>query len=142
HGCVGVNGILYVMGGWDGGFVGRTHTLWAYNPATGHWTVKSPMPTGRIAFAAVTVNGIIYAIGGEITANNGNQEIGTVEAYNPATDSWTTKAPMPTPRLALGAGVINGIIYAVGGTTERGFESTGNALATVEAYDPVADKWT
>ena len=139
HGCAVVNGILYVMGGWDGGFLGRTHTLWAYNPATDHWTVKSPMPTGRQLFASVSVNGIIYVIGGEIT---GNSEIGTVEAYNPAPDTWTTKAPMPTPRLALDAGVINGIIYAVGGTTEVGYESTGTGLATVEAYDPVADKWT
>jgi hypothetical protein len=139
HGCAVVNGILYVMGGWDGGFVGRTHTLWAYNPATDHWTVKSPMPTGRQLFASVSVNGIIYVIGGEIT---GNSEIGTVEAYNPATDTWTTKAPMPTPRLALDAGVLKSIIYAVGGTTEVGYESTGKGLSTVEAYDPVADKWT
>src|SRR5437870_10481211 len=28
---------------------------------------------------------------------------------------WTTKAPMPTPRTGLAAGVVNGILYAVGG---------------------------
>ena len=31
--------------------------------------------------------------------------------------TWTTKASMPTARYSLGVGVINGKIYAIGGTT-------------------------
>jgi len=49
--------------------------------------------------------------------------------------SWTTKAPMPTARDGLAAGVINGILYAVGG--DNRFEYNTN-----EAYDPATDTWT
>src|SRR3989442_642938 len=49
---------------------------------------------------------------------------------------WTTKAPMPTPRTGLAAGVVNGILYAVGGNDGVSF------LGTVEAYDPATNTWT
>src|SRR3989441_53069 len=49
---------------------------------------------------------------------------------------WTTKAPMPTPRTGLATGVVNGILYAVGGNDGVSF------LGTVEAYDPATNTWT
>ncbi|MEO8435437.1 MAG: thrombospondin type 3 repeat-containing protein [Pyrinomonadaceae bacterium] len=51
--------------------------------------------------------------------------------------SWATRAPMPTARLALATGDVNGIVYAIGGTL-----GSCDAFATVEAYDPVANTWT
>src|SRR6476469_9284572 len=45
-----------------------------------------------------------------------------------ATNVWTTKAPMRAARSVLVAGVVNGVLYAVGGSTEA-----GGAVATVEA---------
>jgi N-acetylneuraminic acid mutarotase len=53
-------------------------------------------------------------------------------------DAWTTKAPMPTSRMALSSSVVDGIIYAIGGT--RHFHQP--AYAIVEAYDPETDAWT
>lgn len=53
--------------------------------------------------------------------------------YDPDIDSWTTKAPMPTPRGALVAGVItedNCRLYAAGG------QATTGGVKTVEAYTP------
>ena len=44
---------------------------------------------------------------------------------------WANKAPMSTARNVPGVGVVNGILYAVGGLT----------LATMEAYDPVTNTW-
>jgi len=50
---------------------------------------------------------------------------------------WTKKADVPTARTMFATSVVNGIIYAIGGTTN------GNiALSTVEVYDPVTDTWT
>ncbi len=43
---------------------------------------------------------------------------------------------MPTRRWGLAAGVLNGILYAVGG-----YNGT-NIVATVEAYDPATNAWT
>src|SRR2546426_9123415 len=68
--------------------------------------------------------------------NNVNAGVlGTVEAYDPTTNTWTTKAPMPTPRHGLGTSVVNGVIYAMGG-------SAGYLLGTVEAYDPATNTWS
>src|ERR1700693_1235872 len=85
------------------------------------------MPTVRGLFAVGAVNGMLYTVGGYTTIPQA-----TVEAYDPNTNSWTTKAPMPTARSSPGVGVVNGILFAIG----------GDAAGTVEAYDPVTNTWT
>jgi hypothetical protein len=90
------------------------------------------MPTPRYSLAVVAVNQILYAIGGGGYCNDGGDSA-TVEAYNPATDSWT-KASLPVPTRNLSANVINGIIYVVGWRTNT------NQCA-VYAYDPATDTW-
>src|SRR2546427_5354190 len=54
--------------------------------------------------------------------------------------TWIAKAPMPTPRTGLAVGVVNGILYAVGGSAKSG--NNNNYLNTEEAYDPATNKWT
>ena len=54
----------------------------------------------------------------------------TVEEYDPSTDTWTSKASMPTARYLLGAAATsNGKIYAIGGSSNG-----TNLLSTVEEY--------
>ena len=50
---------------------------------------------------------------------------------------WETRTPMPTVRGALGVGVVDGVLYAVGGDGP-----TGLATGTVEAYNRATDSWT
>src|ERR1700693_1230340 len=59
-------------------------------------------------------------------------------ALTPGT--WTTRTPMPTDRYYIGSGVINGILYVVGGSSTH--SSPWEYLPTVEAYDSVTDIWT
>jgi hypothetical protein len=82
------------------------------------------------------VNGKIYVIGGFSAAFT--QGLSTVEEYDPITDHWETKAPMPTGRLALATCVMDGKIYAIGGA--KGVWS--DVQQTVEMYDPQTDTWT
>ena len=56
-----------------------------------------------------------------------------VQAADPA---WNSKAPMQEARSGLGAAVVNGKIYAIGGAGKEGFSSTN------EEYDPETDTWT
>ncbi|MCZ6679078.1 MAG: kelch repeat-containing protein [Candidatus Poribacteria bacterium] len=49
-------------------------------------------------------SGVIYAIGG----GNFDKSLSTVVAYDPATDTWTDRANMPTPRERLSASVVDG----------------------------------
>lgn len=61
---------------------------------------------------------------------------GTVEAYDPVANTWTTKATMPTPRWGSTVSVVNGLIYAIGGW--GGWPE----LSVVEVYDPVSNSWS
>jgi hypothetical protein len=62
-----------------------------------------------------------------------------VEAYDPRTDTWTKKVPMPTARYLLDTSVVGGKIYAIGGYNHS---IQGPIYSTVEVYDPVTDTWT
>jgi len=53
-----------------------------------------------------------------------------------ASNTWTIRAPMPTPRCCLKASTVNGIIYAIGGF------STGAVSTKVEAYNTSTNSWT
>ncbi len=53
-----------------------------------------------------------------------------------ATDSWTTKANMPTSRGSFQCVTINGIAYMIGGA------NGGGKIATIEAYDSLTNTWS
>jgi hypothetical protein len=130
-----VDDILYVVGGAGGG---QPETVYAYDPATDTWTTKAPLPTGRMDFAVGVVNGILYAVGGIATPFEDFGGFRIVEAYDPTTDTWTAKASLLTGRHGLAVGVVNGVLYAVGGDCIE----CDDFVSTVEAYDPVTDTWS
>jgi N-acetylneuraminic acid mutarotase/pimeloyl-ACP methyl ester carboxylesterase len=134
-GVTTTNGIVYAVGG--GGASGPLAAVEAYDPGTDTWTTKASMPTGRIGLGVDTVEGILYAVGGLTSASGVVTYLPTVEAYNPATDVWTTKTSMPTPRFGPGVAAMNGILYVVGGGTTAAIDP-----APVEAYDPATNTWT
>jgi N-acetylneuraminic acid mutarotase len=102
-------------------------------PSEPPWTTKSPMPTARYDLVVGVVNEKIYAIGGTQFSNGQFLHLETVEEYDPATDTWTAKSPMPIPRDRAVAAVVDGRIYVIGG-----FASPNHA---VQQYDPATDTW-
>jgi N-acetylneuraminic acid mutarotase len=62
----------------------------------------------------------------------------TVLPVGASEDAWSTMAPMPTARMLLGVGVVNGKIYAIGGTAD----SYGPYVSANEEYDPMTNSWT
>lgn len=57
-------------------------------------------------------SGDIYAFGGQNAAG----QFGTVERYDPSTDSWSERTPMPIAlREPLAVRGNNGLIYVIGG---------------------------
>jgi N-acetylneuraminic acid mutarotase len=80
------------------------------------------------------IGGKLYAVGGY----NGSVALGTLEVYDPGTNSWVTKSPMPTPRAGLAVGVLNDTLYAIGGWDPPGFRW----FHVVEMYDPSTDSWS
>ena len=55
------------------------------------------MPTARSGVLLTVVNGRLYAIGGSVSNLCFSSSCASfaVEAYDPATNSWATKAPVP-----------------------------------------------
>jgi hypothetical protein len=85
---------------------------------------KNKMPPARRNLLTSTVNGKIYAIGGD----RGGW-LSTVEEYNPTIDVWTEKANMPTARMSLAIVAVNGRIYTIGCWRRK-------ILPTIEEYQP------
>ncbi len=139
---------IYCIGGTTGdsenfvsGFTGVTEV---YDPATNKWETGMPMPTPRADLCASIVNGTIYCIGGKKYwgVDPFYQELNVTEAYDPASNSWTTKSPMPIPVLGCTSAVLDGKIYVIGGS--RHFQ-LGWDLSTVSSnqiYDPENDAWS
>jgi N-acetylneuraminic acid mutarotase len=139
-----VNGIYYLAGGNVGvGPVNTLKMLEAYDPKTNSWTTKTPMPTARLLAGAAVVDGRLYVFGGYKGFGVVNPESNTVEAYNPFTDTWGTKTPMPTARSGSAVAVVDGLVYVIGGATNSDSGPDGEVpTTTTECYDPKTDTWT
>jgi len=103
--------------------------------AENSWTTMAPMPTARAQFGVAVVDGKIYAIGGANNSASGPNVLSVNEEYDPAKNSWTTKAPMPTARHSFGIAVYQNKIYCIGGSIN------GPHLTVNEVYDPATDIW-
>lgn len=97
------------------------------------WTRKADMPTARNAHAVGTVNGKIYAVGGEQSLSK------VLEEYNPVTDNWIKMTNMPTARGWLSCNSVNDKIYVIGGYSTAFSQSTA---PIVEEFNPTTDTWT
>jgi len=131
-----INGKLYVAGGAIPNTI--LNTLEAYDPTTDTWTSLASMPIPEANDAADTINGKLYVVGGinQIVPNNPRNAI--LQVYDPSSNTWAIKSPMPTARAAAEAVAINGLLYVVEGTTNSAAAETG----VLEVYDPATDTWT
>ncbi|XP_030074286.1 kelch-like ECH-associated protein 1 isoform X2 [Microcaecilia unicolor] len=127
------NQLIYMAGGY---LQHSRSSMDAYNPKMDKWIKLADMPLPRSGLGACTVLGLFYAVGGRNNSPNENTDSNSLDCFNPMTNQWSSKAPMNVPRNRVGVGVIDDIIYAVGG-------SSGSAhLQSVEKYDPEKDEWT
>ena len=104
-------------------------------PALGTWSEKARLGEQRTEAAVVFANHRIYVLGGMARGQDShvlNQE------YDPATDRWRERAPMPRPLSHPGAAVMGGKTV-VGGGFLRNVHL--DAQDSVFEYDPAADMW-
>jgi N-acetylneuraminic acid mutarotase len=151
------NGKMYLFGGFDLPASGPpgwnpVAETWEYDPANDTWRPRAPMPTARGSGVAAVVGGKIYVIGGAgpvpgapdpaLRPRQAQRSLAVVEEYDPATDTWRARAPMPTPCNHMGGEAVNGKIYVIGGRLSGAFiiGYPGN-INLVQAYDPATDSW-
>ena len=118
------------------------------SPASGaenSWVTKTSMQVSRTGAGTAAVNGIVYIMGGSQRYNvTGNEfsyrSINATEAYNPMTDVWSQKAPMPTSRDSFGAAAYQNRIFCIGGKSASKIEAT-NCTGVNEVYDTETNSW-
>ena len=76
----------------------------------------------------------IYAIGGQ---DGTSTALGTVEAFNPALNSWSAVASLPTPVTNATAFSIGGLVYVAGG-----LDAAGSPVSYTQVYDPATNSWS
>uniref|UniRef100_A0A8C5YXT1 Kelch domain-containing protein 7B n=2 Tax=Marmota marmota marmota TaxID=9994 RepID=A0A8C5YXT1_MARMA len=99
--------------------------VFCYNPLTNIWSQVRPMQQARAQLKLVALDGLLYAIGGEC--------LYSMERYDPRTDAWTLRAPLPagTFPVAHEAVACRGDIYVTG----------GHLFYRLLRYSPVKDSW-
>jgi len=115
-----VNGKIYVIGGRTGhGFIlsaTNTNVVEEYDPVSNMWSIpKERMPTARSGGASGTDGRRIYVAGGEVTTTALVGAYRAVQAYDPATNSWTSLPSMPMPRHGVAGAVIGNRFHLVSG---------------------------
>jgi N-acetylneuraminic acid mutarotase len=139
---------IYVIGGGfkkpDGKFKFLT-TVETYFPKDDRWETGPDLLEPHDYPASTILGGKIYIIGGHHpNATEGGPQTDPAfsfsERWQPGMKSWEDIAPMPTPRFAASAVVMNGQLWALGGVafTPQGF----NEYDRIETFDPETAKWT
>jgi len=118
-----INDKIYVIGGRTGhAFIlsaTNTDVVEEYNPAADSWSgPKERMPTPRSGGAWGTYGGRILVAGGEVTTKELVGAFRGIEAYEPATNSWTELPSMPMPRHGVAGAVIGDRFYLASGMVQ------------------------
>jgi N-acetylneuraminic acid mutarotase len=127
-----INRRLYVHSPCDG-YSGYRKRLHIYDANTNSWIADGPpAPNYHIGPGGVVLDGKFYVVGGHEPSGSWDK----LDVYDPATNSWNTLAPMPTPRWGSTVGVINGKLYVAGGLSDV------EVFDTLEVYDPATNTWS
>eukprot|EP00035_Acanthoeca_spectabilis_P014745 m.286417 g.286417 ORF g.286417 m.286417 type:complete len:929 (-) comp16210_c0_seq2:80-2866(-) len=112
------------------------------------WSRLPNLPASRGGLCIGIVGNVLYAFGGGSYGALGNGNSGffgdhtdtwSLDLTNPSS-GWVTRASMHVARNHLGAAVVNGKVYALGGQEDED-EGCSNKNV-VEEYNPTTDTWT
>lgn len=114
-----------------------------YHIPTDTWYRVAPAPIGRAEVTGVCAEengeGRVFVFGGR----QGSSVLNDVWVYDPVTDSWSARAPMPTARAGMGAAWVPRLnaIFVIGGR-DGSVPHSGAPLDVVEVYDLNTGTWT
>lgn len=98
---------------------------------------KVDMPDAFFGLAAVSLDGIVYILGGRYRPSLAiTKVLDTAHVYSMGSDKWNGVSGMNSPRFYHAAATTNGKIYVFGGHDGNGI------LNTVEEYNPATRRWS
>ena len=98
--------------------------LYRFDPAQNKWGARKSAPHYHRAGAGGVINGKFYVVGGF----QGRTPVAALDVYDPTSDSWTTRAPLPVGGAVTGT-ALQGKLYVLAGTKAY-------------RYDPGTNKWS
>jgi N-acetylneuraminic acid mutarotase len=106
---------IYVIGG-QPALYDASSTIFVFTPATGLWQNLRRMPTPRwdLMNSTKAYGGKIFVAGGCIATPTCSM-VGTVEAYDIASNTWETLPDLPQAKTGVATAIIGEKIYAAGG---------------------------
>ena len=138
-----LDGLIYVVGGFERP---SSWKIWrssvstrveAYDPMTNRWSSKPDLPVGLHHAGAAVLDGALYVVGGFTESDDTIwSPSDRVFRFDPAGETWTERAPLPTARGGLAVTTLQGKLFAV-----SGYDGQENPAA-VEVYDPALDQWS
>jgi N-acetylneuraminic acid mutarotase len=137
--AVTVQDKVYAIGGYSDEYPSASLAInEVYDPTTNSWATKAEMPTDRGQMCANSVNGQIYITGGlKVVGPASAEPCNETEAYNPITDTWTTKTEMPYAAFDHSSVVIGDKIYVFPSDNP-----SNDAKFPIQIYDTKADSWS
>jgi N-acetylneuraminic acid mutarotase len=135
-GSAAIGQTLYAVGGKNAS--GHQRALYGYDATSDSWSTLAPLPTAYPAVenpAVVAHDGKLYVFGGSTAPFSG--AVAKAAVYDPAQDSWTMLADMPTARGGATAQWFENEIYVIGG-----MNNGGESVTTVEKYNPAGNTWS
>ncbi|XP_041854687.1 kelch-like protein 20 [Melanotaenia boesemani] len=125
------NDMMFMVGGWTQD--DPSCLVEQFCPEYNEWRAAARMVNSRGCVAVGTLDGKIYAVGGE----DNIRCYSSVERYSPDTDSWSADvAPLSSPRSGACLVAMDGYLYAIGG------HDGITVMNTVERYDPKVNTWS
>ncbi|OZV69332.1 Kelch repeat-containing protein [Winogradskyella aurantia] len=117
--------------------VGNHYVLDINNQGAG-WVSAASLPDPRNHLSAASVNGLVYAIGGQYGHDISVADQKFLDVYDPVADQWTRLADLPFERSHFEPGTIvhNNKIIIVGGRQGDIF------FDNVTEYNPATDTWS
>jgi N-acetylneuraminic acid mutarotase len=95
------------------------------------------MSAPRAETSAIAAGGKLFALGGSVA----DHAIPRNEEYDPVTNRWRERAPMPVGRHHLGLALLDGKIYSFGGFSHSVGAPHQGAGPDAFRYDPATDSW-
>ncbi|MBC7780308.1 MAG: kelch-like protein [Proteobacteria bacterium] len=114
-----------------------------FDPAAKRWTRIADAPTARNSAAHAVIDGKVYVVGGrqatkQADGNLRQVNVGTLEIYDPRTNRWQTRAPMPQAQGGLAAATVGGKLFVFGGEQ---WVPEQQVFGSAWRYDPLTDQW-
>jgi N-acetylneuraminic acid mutarotase len=125
-----IGGKFYLVGGTANNTLSPNLQLHVYDPGSNSWGAKAWLPSKQQNAAGAALNGRLYVAGGINFDTPLTPAISSLRSYNPGPNSWSTVAPMPTPRFYAAGVNAGGKLWVISGN------ANGGNSTKVEAYTP------